>query len=191
MSVDRRNYFSEMIVDKSWTLFLDRDGVINKELRKDYVKTWDDFQFEEGALTALAKLNTLFGNIVVVTNQRGVGAGIMTEESLQTIHEQMLNEIHKNNGRIDKVYFAPEEDRLNIHRKPNPTMGHHAKNDFPEIDFSKSVMVGNSISDMEFGRALGMVNVFIDEKEKYNATKTEEMDYIFSSLAEFASICES
>ena len=190
MSVDRRNYFSEMIVDKSWTLFLDRDGVINKELRKDYVKTWDDFQFEEGALTALAKLNTLFGNIVVVTNQRGVGAGIMTEESLQTIHQRMLDEIHKNNGRIDKVYFAPEEDRLHLHRKPNPTMGYLAKNDFPEIDFSKSVMVGNSISDLEFGRALGMVTVFIDEKKKYNATKTEEMDYIFFTLAEFASICE-
>ena len=133
-----------MIVDKSWTLFLDRDGVINKELRKDYVKTWDDFQFEEGALTALAKLNTLFGNIVVVTNQRGVGAGIMTEESLHAIHEKMVNEIHKNNGRIDKIYFAPEEDRLHVHRKPNPTMGHQAKVDFPQINFNKSVIVQNA-----------------------------------------------
>ena len=128
---------------------------------------------------------------MVVTNQRGVGAGIMTEESLQTIHQRMLDEIHKNNGRIDKVYFAPEEDRLHLHRKPNPTMGYLAKNDFPEIDFSKSVMVGNSISDMEFGRALGMVTVFIDEKEKYNEEKTSEMDYLFSTLAEFASTCRS
>ena len=70
-------------------------------------------------------------------------------------------------------------------------MGYHAKNDFPEINFSKSVMVGNSISDMQFGRALGMVTVFIDEKEKYNEEKTIEMDYIFSRLAEFESTCKS
>ncbi len=180
-----------MIVDKSWTLFLDRDGVINKELRNDYVKTWDEFQFEEGTIAALAILNSLFGNIVIVTNQRGVGAGIMTEESLHELHQQMLDVIHENKGRIDKIYFAPEEDRLHLHRKPNPTMGHHAKYDYPEIDFNKSVMVGNSISDMQFGRALGMVTVYIDEKEKYNGTKTVEMDYIFASLAEFASTCKN
>jgi histidinol-phosphate phosphatase family protein len=180
-----------MIIDKSWTLFLDRDGVINKELRKDYVKTWDEFQFEDSALSALSKLNLLFGIIVVITNQRGVGAGIMTEESLHTIHQKMLDEIQQNHGRIDKIYFAPEEDRLHIHRKPNPTMGHQAKIDFPQINFNKSVMVGNSLSDMQFGRALGMVTVFIDEKEKYNEIKTEEMDYIFSTLADFASTCEN
>lgn len=178
-----------MKFDKSWSLFLDRDGVINKELRKDYVKTWEEFKFEDGALSALAKLNSIFGVIVIVTNQRGVGAKIMSEESLHHIHQKMISEIEMNHGRIDKIYFAPEEDRSDIHRKPNPTMGIHAKNDFPEIDFKKSVIVGNSISDMQFGRALNMTTVFIDEKQKYNGIKSDEMDFIFLSLEAFVYEC--
>jgi len=179
-----------MKFDKSWSLFLDRDGVINKELPNDYVKNWSEFQFEEGALAALETLNLIFGTIVIITNQRGVGAGIMTEEALHFLHNQMITEIAAHKGRIDKIYFAPEEDRSHIHRKPNPTMGYEAKKDFNTIDFTKSIMVGNSISDMKFGRALGMKNIFIDEKKKYNGFKNEEMDFIFNSLAEFVSAIE-
>jgi histidinol-phosphate phosphatase family protein len=174
--------------DKSWTVFLDRDGVINKERRADYVKNIDEFIFEEGALAALKKLNEIFGVIVIVTNQRGVGSGIMSAEDLHSVHDHMLEAIHSNGGRIDKIYFAPDEDRNSTNRKPHPTMGHQAKNDFPEIDFSKTLMIGNSISDMEFGRHLGCVNVFIDEKQKYDGKKTEVMDFIFSSLSECANL---
>ena len=65
---------------KEWTLFLDRDGVINKELRDDYVKRWDEFIFEVGALEAIAKLSDIFGRIIIVTNQRGIGIEVMTED---------------------------------------------------------------------------------------------------------------
>ncbi|CAN5525204.1 D-glycero-alpha-D-manno-heptose-1,7-bisphosphate 7-phosphatase [soil metagenome] len=175
-----------MNIDKTWTLFLDRDGVINTELRNEYVKNWSEFNFEPGALKALENLSTLFGTIVIVTNQRGVGAGIMTEDDLLRIHDEMLKEINQHGGRIDQIYFATHIDREHESRKPFPAMGHLAKKEFPHIEFSKSVMVGNSLSDMEFGRNLGMVNVYIDEKKKYNGVKTEMMDYIFSDLAEFS-----
>lgn len=175
-----------MNFDKSWTLFLDRDGVINTEIRQDYVKTWDAFHFEAGALEALAKLSTIFGTIVVVTNQRGVGINVMSKADLDGIHENMLHHIEAAGGRIDKIYAACDADRESKNRKPYPAMGHLAKADFPHIDFPKSVIVGNSNSDMEFGRSLGMTTVYIDEKQKYNGVKTEIMDAIFDRLADFA-----
>ena len=171
-----------MKIDKSWTLFLDRDGVINRELRNDYVKTWDEFEFEEGAIEAIARLNKIFGLTVIVTNQRGVGAGIMSEEALHAIHEKMLEAIAAKGGKIDAIYFAPDEDRSSINRKPHPTMAFKAQSDFPQIDLKKSVIIGNSSSDMEFGRNAGMITVYIDEKQKYNGQKTTLMDYIFDSL---------
>jgi len=174
-----------MKINNTWTLFLDRDGVINKEIRNDYVKKYNDFHFEEGALEAIQKLSFLFGLLIVITNQRGVGVGLMSVEDLNHIHEQMTLEITNAGGRIDKIYFAPDEDRESINRKPHPTMALKAKEDFPQIDFSKTIMVGNSSSDMEFGRRIGAYTIYIDEKHKYNGVKTELMDEIYDSLNDF------
>ena len=171
-----------MIYSKEWTLFLDRDGVINKELRDDYVKHWEDFIFEDGALEAIAKLSGIFGRIIIVTNQRGIGIELMTDEDLSNIHEKMVAAIQETGGRIDAIYYAPAADRSDIRRKPNPTMAYEAQKDFPEIDLAKSVIVGNSISDMEFGRNVGMRTIFIDEKKKYGREKTSIMDEISNSL---------
>ena len=171
-----------MIYSKEWTLFLDRDGVINKELRDDYVKHWEDFIFEDGALEAIAKLSGIFGRIIIVTNQRGIGIELMTDEDLSNIHEKMVAAIQETGGRIDAIYYAPAADRSDIRRKPNPTMAYEAQKDFPEIDLAKSIIVGNSISDMEFGRNAGMRTIFIDEKKKYSGEKTSIMDEISNSL---------
>jgi histidinol-phosphate phosphatase family protein len=171
-----------MIYSKEWTLFLDRDGVINKELRDDYVKHWEDFIFEDGALEAIAKLSGIFGRIIIVTNQRGIGIELMTDEDLSNIHEKMVAAIQETGGRIDAIYYAPAADRSDIRRKPNPTMAYEAQKDFPEIDLAKSIIVGNSISDMEFGRNAGMRTIFIDEKKKYGGEKTSIMDEISNSL---------
>jgi D-glycero-D-manno-heptose 1,7-bisphosphate phosphatase len=172
-----------MIYSKEWTLFLDRDGVINKELRDDYVKHWEDFIFEDGALEAIAKLSSIFGRIIIVTNQRGIGIELMSDEDLSNIHEKMIAVIQEAGGRIDAIYYAPAADRSDIRRKP--TMAFEAKKDFPEIDLAKSVIVGNSISDMEFGRNAGMRSIFIDEKKKYGEEKTSIMDEISNSLFEW------
>ena len=175
-----------MSYSKTWTLFLDRDGVINKELRDDYVTRWEDFVFEEGALSSIAKLSAIFGRIIIVTNQRGIGIHKMSEEDLHSIHKQMQKEIEVAGGRIDAIYFAPAADRSDIRRKPNPTMALEAKQDFPEIDLSKSVIIGNSISDMEFGRNAGMKTVFIDEKQKFSGEKLGDMDEIHNSLFDWS-----
>jgi len=148
-------------VDKTWTLFLDRDGVINYEKKNDYVKTWDEFKFYDNALDGLTWVKDLFGTIVVVTNQKGVGKGVVTTFNLNTIHQNMIAEVLLRDGRIDKIYHCPDLEDDAPNRKPNAGMAFQAKKDFPSIDFSKSFMVGNKLSDMGFGRNAGMHTVFV------------------------------
>ncbi len=161
---DRMTFQSQ--IDKSWTLFLDRDGVINEEIVGSYITSWSEFQFHDGALEALKSLSILFGTIVVVSNQRGVGRGIMTIESLIDIHTKMTEAINKNGGRIDKIYTATAVLDNDHNRKPNSGMALQAKEDFSDIDFRHSIMVGNSMSDMEFGKRLNMHTVFLTTKHE-------------------------
>lgn len=172
---------SNLNIDQSWALFLDRDGVINRRIVDDYVKKWEEFEFLEGVLEALKIFSEKFGRIVVVTNQQGIGKGLMRKEDLDLIHGNMHYEVSFFKGRIDKVYYSPFLASENHHtRKPSIGMALEAKKDFPEIDFSKSIMVGDSGSDVEFGKNAGMKTVYIGENNKYQA------DYLFSSLADFA-----
>jgi len=168
-------------IDKSWTLFLDRDGVINKKLENDYVKHWIEFEFIEGSIDAIKYLATVFGKIVVVTNQQGIGKRLYRIEDLELIHKNMQYEIAYHGGKIDKVYFSPHLHAENHPtRKPGIGMALNAQKDFPEIDFSKSVIIGDSMSDMEFGRNAGMKTVYISEEAKQDS----KIDYHFKSLNE-------
>lgn len=150
-------------INKDWTLFLDRDGVINRRLPDDYVKTTDEFEFLPEVPDALRKLAQIFGRIVVVTNQQGIGKGLMTEDDLTRIHDYMCSTIEENGGRIDKVYFSPHlKSEGNARRKPGIGMALEAKKDFPEIDMEKSIMAGDSESDMRFAGQAGMKAVWIN-----------------------------
>jgi histidinol-phosphate phosphatase family protein len=155
----------EFQIDNNWALFLDRDGVINEKRENDYVKNWSEFTFINGTLEALTILSSLFRYIIVVTNQRGIGKGIMSEIDLNIIHARMVDLVLKNGGRIDMIYFCPEIHNTSFCRKPNIGMAIKAKNDFPEIDFERTVMIGDSKSDMEFGKRLNMKTVFIESGE--------------------------
>jgi D-glycero-D-manno-heptose 1,7-bisphosphate phosphatase len=145
------------------TLFLDRDGIINIHLKNDYVKNWEEFEFLPGVLEAFALLSQEFQKILIVTNQRGVGKGLMTENNLKCIHQKMISEIEKYGGRIDKIYYCTDVNSENINRKPNSGMAFQAKKDFPDIEFTRSVMVGDSLSDLEFGKRLGMKTILINK----------------------------
>ncbi len=168
-------------INKNWTLFLDRDGVINKKIDNDYVKQWIEFEFIEGVLDALKFLNTLFGNIIVVTNQQGIGKKLYRKEDLELIHKNMLYEIAYHGGKIDKVYFSPYLKRENHpYRKPGIGMALKAKEDISTINFKQSIMVGDSMSDMEFGRNAGMKTIYISEE----ITENDKIDFNFKSLNE-------
>jgi len=169
-------------IDKTWTLFLDRDGVMNEEIRGSYVTEWQEFEFCPGALDALSILNPMFGNIVVVTNQRGVGRGIMSLQQLKDINGQMQTSIKAAGGRIDRIYACTAVQDTDHNRKPNTGMALQAKEDFPAIDFHKSIMVGNSLSDMEFGKKMGMYTVFITSKLPAFELPHDYIDAQFPSL---------
>jgi len=155
-------HLKDFNIDKSWTLFLDRDGVINKRIIDAYVLKWDDFIFLPKVLDAIKIFSGIFGKIIIVTNQQGIGKGLMSEVELNNIHQNMILEIENHGGRIDAVYFAPQIRETNhFDRKPNVGMALKAHKLFPEINFKKSIMAGDSISDMEFGHRLDMTNVFI------------------------------
>lgn len=149
-------------VSKEWTLFLDRDGVINKRIPDSYVQFPEEFVFIKGVCETIAQCSGIFGNIFVVTNQQGIGKGLMSESNLSDVHRYMLDHIEGAGGKISAVYFAPQLASENsIMRKPNPGMGLKAKEEFPEIDFTKAIMIGDSNSDIEFGKKLGMKTVKI------------------------------
>lgn len=170
--------------DDTWTLFLDRDGVINERLVRDYVKSPEEFIFIEGIPEAISKLSKIFGLIIVVTNQQGIGKELMTAEDLRIVHDIMVKGIQDAGGRVNKIYHAPCLERdASAMRKPNTGMAMQARKDFSEIDFSKSVMVGDGLHDMEFGRRLGMLRIFISPDNDSSAS--ELWDMRFDSLAEF------
>ncbi len=160
----RKLYMTRKLnIDKNWTLFLDRDGVINEKRENDYVKNWSEFSFTYGALEAISKLSTTFGKIIVVTNQRGVGKGIMTELQLISIHSELTKAVNQTGGRIDKIYYCTDILDTSEDRKPNIGMATKAKIYFPEIDFRKSIMIGDSKIDMEFGKKLNMYTIYISK----------------------------
>ena len=150
-------------IDKTWTLFLDRDGVINEKRENDYVKNWSEFSFTNGALDAISRLSNIFGKIIVVTNQRGVGKGIMTEIQLIFIHDNLTKAVNQSGGRIDKIFYCTDLLDTSEDLKPNIGMAVKAKMYFPEIDFTKSIMIGDSKSDMEFGKRLSMYTMYISK----------------------------
>ena len=143
--------------DKRWSLFLDRDGVINERLPGDYVKSPSSFVFIPGAAEAIARLSKVYGWIFIVTNQQGIGRGLMSDADLKMVHDHMLAEIGNGGGSIHAVYYCPHraEDGCAC-RKPATGMFDKAVAQFPEIDGVRSVMVGDSLSDMLFARNAGM-----------------------------------
>jgi D-glycero-D-manno-heptose 1,7-bisphosphate phosphatase len=174
-------------IEKNWTLFLDRDGVINTRIPDDYVMTPEQFDFIPGVLESFQSLATYFGRILVVSNQQGIGKGLMTEDSLETIHTKMIDAISKAGGRIDKVYFCPHiKESGSFLRKPNIGMGLLARKDFPDIHFSRSVMVGDSLSDMRFGKRLGMLTVFLSSNLYEIRSNPGLIDHAFPDLCTFA-----
>lgn len=139
-----------------WCLFLDRDGVVNRRIMNGYVRDWGQFEFEPGALKALAALAGWAPRIVVVTNQQGVGKSLMTDADLEDIHGRMRREIEGAGGRIDDVRVCPHlASRGCDCRKPAPGMALSYLAEHPEVDGTLSIMVGDTASDIEMGRRLG------------------------------------
>ena len=164
-------------------LFLDRDGVINIEKEGSYIFNPSELHFYEGALEAIARARNYFDLILVVTNQRGIGKGLMTTEDLTDIHDTIQQSLQAHKGLIDGFYHAPALHSDDLMRKPNTGMALKAKEDFKHIDFTQSVMIGNNYSDMKFGKSMGMKTIFLHTTMPAQELPNEWIDEQYDSLA--------
>jgi len=143
------------------TIFLDRDGVINRKRDDDYVKHWDEFEFLPGVKEALKILTEQNYRLIVVTNQRGIARGWMTMDDLHEIHARMIGELAQSGAEIIAIYCCPHDKDQCDCRKPQTGMFLQAQRDFPDLAFTESVLIGDSLSDMQAGAALGCRNILI------------------------------
>lgn len=178
--------FSLEQIDTSYCLFIDRDGVLNHEKHEDYILNWKEFQFYDTTIEALAMLRPFFKRIILVTNQKGVGKGLMSIDDLENIHSNMLFTIEKGGGKIDHIFYCTDLDSDSYNRKPNPGMAFQATQMYPEIDLSKSIMVGNRVSDMGFGRNAGIHTVFLSTTHPEVDFPHPLIDFRFNNLLDFA-----
>lgn len=141
-------------------IFLDRDGVINRN-RADYVKEWDEFEFEEGSLEGLALLAQTDFCIIVASNQSALARNLLSTTQLDEIHKQMCEAVQAAGGRIDRIFYCPHGPQDNCDcRKPKPGMLYLARDDM-DIDLSQSYFVGDSLADLSAGAAVGCTTVLV------------------------------
>ena len=138
------------------TLFMDRDGIINRLRPGDYVKSWEEFEYLPGILQAIRAWSARFRHLVLVTNQRGVGKGLMTDADLSRIHARMVKDILDSGGRLDLILTCTSVDDADPRRKPHPGMFREACALFPDIRADRSVMLGDADSDAAFAANCGM-----------------------------------
>jgi D-glycero-D-manno-heptose 1,7-bisphosphate phosphatase len=175
-------------LDTRWTLFLDRDGVINVRKMGGYILDTAEFEFLPQVRESIAAFSGIFGHVFVVTNQQGIAKGLMTERNLSDIHTYMCQEVEKAGGKITACYFAPElktaepETTVPKLRKPGSGMAMLAKAAYPEIDFSKSVMVGDTDSDIRFGQNLGMKTVRIRTEEPIGVEADLTVEHLYELM---------
>ncbi len=141
-------------------IFLDRDGVLI-ENRPDYVRTWSDvafFPFTFEAMRAAASLPHAF---FIVSNQAGVGRGLIEYATAEAINNRVAHEINAAGGRIDRAYFCPHRREDNCAcRKPAPGMLLQAAREY-DIDLAQSWMIGDSVTDMQAARAVGARSILV------------------------------
>ncbi|MCR4965489.1 MAG: HAD-IIIA family hydrolase [Bacteroidales bacterium] len=165
------------------TLFLDRDGVINKRIVGGYVTRPEDFHILPGVPDALRLLRPYFDHIILITNQQGVSKGLFTNEQLQEVHSFMQSELREKSIALDAIYVCTHLASEHCScRKPEIGMALQAKKDFPDIDMARSIMVGDSASDMQFAINAGIKPISVGEDKDCKKLSS----YHYQDLLDFA-----
>jgi D-glycero-D-manno-heptose 1,7-bisphosphate phosphatase len=144
-------------------VFLDRDGVVNRKLPEGkYVTRWEEFELLPGAAEAIAALNRSGRKVILVTNQRGVALGVMSRADVEEIHRRMGAELALQSARLDAIYYCPHDRGECGCRKPATGMITAAWRDFAGAGPENSILIGDSLSDIECGRAAGMGTILLE-----------------------------
>jgi D-glycero-D-manno-heptose 1,7-bisphosphate phosphatase len=170
-------------------VFLDRDGVINRKLPEgEYVSSWHSFQILPAAEEAIARLNRSGRTVIVVTNQRGIALGHYTEADVNAVHEELQRHLSQSGAHIDAFYFCPHDKNQCNCRKPKIGLFEQALDDFPEASGHNSIVIGDSLSDIEAARNFGAPSIFVEgdpEFQKPGAEKARSLaDASSQSLSE-------
>ena len=165
-------------------LFLDRDGVLNVLRHNDYVKCPDELVILPGVKEAMALLRKHYDLIMIVTNQQGIGKGLMTEADLTAVHAKLQEAL---GDTVDRIYHCPELERAHsFRRKPNIGMALQARRDYPGLRLKESVMVGDSMTDMLFGRRAGMQTVLVGDNSDVWQRQPHLVDRRYTTLLDYA-----
>lgn len=170
-------------------VFLDRDGVINrKAIEGEYIENWSQFLILPGVEEAIRSLNHDGKTVAVVTNQRGIALGRYTTVDLAAIHRQLQEHLGQGGAHIDGFYFCPHDKNQCECRKPGTAMIEQAFRDFPKAKAENSILIGDSLSDIQTAKKMGMRSIFIEgeaDRRKPGAEKAAELaDAVCHSLAE-------
>ena len=173
------------------TVFLDRDGVLNRKPPEGrYVTSWSEYQPLPGVPQAIARFNRAGLRVVVVSNQRGIALGLYTSTDVDHIHEEFQTTLKAHNAHVDAFYYCPHDKLQCDCRKPLSGLFDQAVAEFPGITAESSAIIGDSWSDIEFGRRLGMTTVFIEGDRALRKPGADEAraaaDLHFPSLPEAA-----
>jgi D-glycero-D-manno-heptose 1,7-bisphosphate phosphatase len=164
------------------TIFLDRDGVINKEL--NYLHKIKDFQFIDGIFEACQYLENLDYKIIIITNQSGISRGYYTEVDFQILTDWMILKFKKNNINILDVFHCPHLPNANCDcRKPKPGMLLEAKSKY-NIDMQKSWLIGDTETDIIAANNSNITNtILVKSGHKINENETNAK-YVLKSIYE-------
>ena len=167
-------------------VFLDRDGTLNvKPPLGEYIERPDALELLPGAAKAVGMLNRAGLWTGVVTNQRGVALGRMSMEDLDAVHERLRYLLRLEGAFVDAIYMCPHEIGACDCRKPDPGLFLRAQSENPELDFAQAAIVGDSASDVEAGRRVGMATVLI-ASNKDELAKASTADHVVRDLAQAA-----
>lgn len=169
-------------------VFLDRDGVINRKPPEGaYISQWSDFHLLPGVESAIAALNHRGVRVIVISNQRGVALGYYTAAAVDALHAILQEHLAANAAHIDGFYYCPHDRNECNCRKPGTGLFERAFQAFPEASSLNSVVIGDSLSDIEAARKLGFPSIFIHgdpDTQKPGATEAAaRADLTSDSLA--------
>lgn len=177
------------MTNETRAIFLDRDGVINKEV--GYLSTPDNLELIEGSIEALKILKEKGYLLIIITNQAGIARGYFTEKAVEKIHIKLIKILKEKKIFLDDIFYCPHHPEFTGDcecRKPKPGMIFKAKKKF-NINLKKSFMIGDTLRDIETGKNAQCITVLvltgygIEERKKIDSIQP---DYIFSNLFEFA-----
>jgi D-glycero-D-manno-heptose 1,7-bisphosphate phosphatase len=139
---------------------LDRDGVINHD-SDNFIKTPEEWLPIPGSLEAIARLNHAGYQVILATNQSGVGRGLFEVSMLNAIHDRMHRALAQIGGRIDAIFFCPHAQEANCAcRKPKSGLLEEIARRF-SVDLKGVPSVGDSLRDLQASAAVGAVPILV------------------------------